>query len=247
MHPIRLLALAPLLLSFSANAERREFTYGVAAEIDSNGAVVSADLKAADVDAAFAGTIEGLVKQWRFRPATVNGRPVSSNTLLTAQVVVDIDARKSAHIVARYLRHGPEVENRLAVPPRYPVEAMRNRVDAEVAVEVAIDRDGKLIETTLHSLRMKGGDKRLGRVFEQATVDAIRQWRFAPERIDGVAVASRAIMPIKFTVNPSNSRNWKWIVEPKSDTSQPIDFTVNLPIAQGNATGLELISDGSKS
>ncbi len=246
MHPIRLLALAPLLLSFSANAERREFTYGVTAEIDSNGAVVSADLKAADVDTAFADAIEGLVKQWRFRPATVNGRPVSAHTLLTTQVVVDIDAGKSAHVVARYLRHGPEVENRL-VPPRYPVEAMRSRVDAEVAVEVAIDRDGNLVETTLHSLRMKGGDKRLGRVFEQATIDAIRQWQFAPERINGIAVASRAIMPIKFTVRPSNSRNWKWIVEPKSDIPQVIDFNAKLPIAQGNATGLELISDNSKS
>ena len=121
-----LLVLIPLVFCFGqVQAERREFTYGVAAEIDTSGHVVSADLKATNVDDAFAQTVEGLVKQWQFHPAMASGAPATVSTTLTARVIVDIDAGHSAKVTAHYLGHDASLA-RLRSPPGYPQAAMHS-------------------------------------------------------------------------------------------------------------------------
>jgi TonB family protein len=246
MNTQRLLALISLVFGLgNVHAERREFTYSVAAEIDTNGHVASADLKAQDVDEAFASTIEGLVKQWRFRPAMANGAPAVAATTLTTQVVVDLDKNNSATVTVRYLRHGAAPDG-LQQPPRYPVDAMRSRASAEVAVMATVDADGRPTKVELHSLMMNIDDARLGKHFANQCMDAVRQWKFQPERVNGQPVASRVVVPIKFTVDKNAGRRWKWMVKPPEESQITIDFDQQQPVALGNATGLELVSDGSQ-
>jgi len=246
MKAQRLLVLIPLMLGLgNAQAERREFTYGVAAEIDANGHVVDADLKAKDVDEAFASTIEGLVKQWRFRPAMADGQPATAATMLWVQIVVDIDKSQSARVTARYLRHGAAPRD-LQQAPRYPKDAIRSQVSAEVAVVATVDAEGKPVNIELHSLMMNLDDARLGKRFAAETMETIRRWKFQPEKVNGRPVASRVVVPIKYTIRNGAVRNWKWMVKPPQDVEVALDFSAQQPVALGNATGLEFISDGSK-
>jgi TonB family protein len=242
----RLLVLIPLVFGLgTAQAERREFTYGVAAEIDAKGHVVSADLKAEDVDESFATTIEGLVKQWRFRPAMAHGQPAAATTTLTTQVVVDIDKNNSAKVTARYLRHGAAPDG-LQAPPRYPKDAMRRQVSAEVAVVATVDAKGQPVKVELHSLMMNLDDARLGKRFAAECMEAVRQWKFQPELVNDQPVASKVVVPIKFTIQNGAVRNWKWMVKPPHENEVALDFASQQPVALGNATGLELVSDGSQ-
>lgn len=246
MNTHRLFFLIPLVFGLgNAHAERREFTYGVAAEIDANGHVVSADLKAKDVDEAFANAIEGLVKQWRFRPAMADGQPATATTMLTTQVVVDIDKNDSAKVTARYLRHGAAPDG-LQAPPRYPNDAMRSQVSAEVAVVATIDAKGQPVKVELHSLMMNLDDPRLGKRFADETMETVRRWKFQPEQVNGQPVASKVVVPIKFTIRNGAVRNWKWMVKPPQENEVALDFTSQQPVALGNATGLELVSDGNQ-
>lgn len=246
MNARHLLALVPLVFGIgNAHAERREFTYGVAAEIDPGGRVVDADLKASDVDEAFATTIEGLVKQWRFRPAMADGQPAAATTTLTTQVVVDIDENQSAKVTARYLRHGAAPDG-LQLPPRYPKDAMRRQVSAEVAVVATVDAEGQPMKVELHSLMMNLDDARLGKRFAAEAMETIRGWKFQPEQVNGKPVASKVVVPIKFTMRNGAVRKWKWMVKPPQDSEVALDFASQQPVALGNATGVELVSDDSR-
>ena len=123
---------------------------------------------------------------------------------------------------------------------------MRSRVSAEVAVVAIVDAEGKPTKVELHSLMMNVDDAKLGKRFAAETMETVRRWTFQPERVNGQAVASRVIVPIKYTIDERAGRRWKWMVKPPQEDEVALDFTTQQPVALGNATGLELVSDGSQ-
>ena len=77
------------------------------------------------------------------------------------------------------------------VPPVYPREAERLGVKGWVDVEFTIALDGTTQDVVVRSSQPQ-------RTFDQAAVDAVQRWRFAPVMRDGAAVAQRAAMRIRF-------------------------------------------------
>jgi TonB family protein len=77
------------------------------------------------------------------------------------------------------------------VPPVYPREARRLGVKGWVDVEFTIGLDGTTQDVVVRSSQPQ-------RTFDQAAVDAVKRWRFAPVMRDGAAVAQRAAMRIRF-------------------------------------------------
>jgi TonB family protein len=77
------------------------------------------------------------------------------------------------------------------VPPVYPREAERLGVKGWVDVEFTIALDGTTQDVVVRSSQPQ-------RTFDQAAVDAVKRWRFAPVTRDGAAVAQRAAMRIRF-------------------------------------------------
>jgi TonB family protein len=77
------------------------------------------------------------------------------------------------------------------VPPVYPREAERLGVKGWVDVEFTIAPDGTTQDVVVRSSQPQ-------RTFDQAAVDAVKRWRFAPVMRDGAAVAQRAAMRIRF-------------------------------------------------
>jgi len=65
------------------------------------------------------------------------------------------------------------------VPPRYPAEARKERIQGTVILETLIDKQGRVGD--IHVLRSVPG-------LDEAAMEAVRQWEYTPTLLDGVAV-----------------------------------------------------------
>jgi protein TonB len=77
--------------------------------------------------------------------------------------------------------------------PRYPSTARRRNQQGVVRVEVRLDERGQQLKLTL--VRSSGVES-----LDQAALEAVTQWRFRPEIVDGRAVPSRVEIPIEFAL-----------------------------------------------
>lgn len=78
-------------------------------------------------------------------------------------------------------------------PPKYPADALRNKVEGLVILRVKVNAQGgvesvRLIKSSGHS------------ALDQAAEKAVRGWRFHPAKIAGVAMESHVEVPIDFTI-----------------------------------------------
>jgi TonB family protein len=71
------------------------------------------------------------------------------------------------------------------ISPKYPEIALKKKIQGEVILDATMDREGKAIE-----IKVVNGPQEL----YQAAVDAVKQWRWEPVKIDG------RVSPVKFTV-----------------------------------------------
>lgn len=79
----------------------------------------------------------------------------------------------------------------LRYKPRYPAEARARRLEGTVLLLVSIDVAGQV--TGIGLLQSCGHQ-----VLDRAALAAVRAWRFNPARQDGVAVAARVEVPVRF-------------------------------------------------
>ncbi|AWY39899.1 TonB family protein [Pseudomonas putida] len=77
--------------------------------------------------------------------------------------------------------------------PRYPNTARRRNQQGIVRVEVHLDERGQQQKLVL--TRSSGVES-----LDQAALEAVAQWRFRPEIVDGRAVPSRVEIPIEFAL-----------------------------------------------
>ena len=75
-------------------------------------------------------------------------------------------------------------------PVAYPPEARRAEIEADVPVQILVDRAGRVLEASSLSAHGYGLD--------EAAVQAIRNWRFSPARRDGHAVRVRMRWTVQF-------------------------------------------------
>ncbi len=77
------------------------------------------------------------------------------------------------------------------VAPVYPAGALASRALGTVAIEAIVDADGKIRDAKIvHSIAD----------LDQAALDAVRQWEFAPSRLNGVAVAVIVTVVVQFSI-----------------------------------------------
>ena len=77
------------------------------------------------------------------------------------------------------------------VRPVYPLPAMAARSAGSVLIEATIGTDGKV-----HDARVVQS----AAAFDQAALDAVRQWEYEPSRVNGVAVAVTMIIVVTFAL-----------------------------------------------
>jgi periplasmic protein TonB len=80
------------------------------------------------------------------------------------------------------------------VPPQYPPEAGRARIEGAVVLLATIGADG-----SVKDVRIESGLP----ILAQAAIDAVRQWRYKPYLIDGEPVEVDSRITINFTLSAS--------------------------------------------
>ena len=78
------------------------------------------------------------------------------------------------------------------VPPQYPPEAGRERVEGTVVLLAVIGTDG-----TVKDVRVESGPALLA----QAAIDAVKQWRYKPYLLNGIPVEIDSRITINFTMS----------------------------------------------
>lgn len=79
----------------------------------------------------------------------------------------------------------------MRVPPVYPRNAKLAKIQGYVRMEVVINPDGSVDD-------IKVLEATPPRMFDVAAVTAMKQWRFKPKLVNGVAVSQRAQQTIEF-------------------------------------------------
>ena len=77
------------------------------------------------------------------------------------------------------------------VLPRYPDQARRLRLEGRVTLRILIDAEGVPQSFAVHQATPAG-------VFEQAALEAARQFRFSPGKVAGKGVATIVLLPFNF-------------------------------------------------
>lgn len=78
-------------------------------------------------------------------------------------------------------------------PPAYPAEAVAQRISGQVVLLINVDRRGTPTNIVVESATPPG-------VFDQAAIDAAKQWQFNPRIEDGKPVAGRVRVPVDFEI-----------------------------------------------
>ena len=79
-------------------------------------------------------------------------------------------------------------------PPRYPVDAIASQTSGKVVLRVLIGTDGSVRDVVVDESTPPG-------VFDAATIEAARQWRFNPAMEDGEPVEGWVRIPVEFDVH----------------------------------------------
>ena len=90
---------------------------------------------------------------------------------------------------------GADPASRALNPPKYPVEAIAQRVEGRVVLIVDIDAEGNVRDVEVESATPPG-------VFDEVAAEAARKWRFNPALEDGKPVSSRVRVPVDFNMDP---------------------------------------------
>ncbi len=77
------------------------------------------------------------------------------------------------------------------VPPHYPESARAQGIQGTVLLNTVIDTDGRVIEAKYVS-----GSKE----FVQASIEAVKQWRFKPTLVNGDPVQVECVFEFDFTL-----------------------------------------------
>lgn len=78
--------------------------------------------------------------------------------------------------------------------PHYPRLARRKGLEGTVTYEVWLDEQGRQIKLMLK-------DSSGTQMLDAAALQAIEKWKFSPHKINGLAIAQRVLIPIKFKLD----------------------------------------------
>jgi TonB family protein len=134
------------------------------------------------------GAAVGAVRQWEYEPTIIDevAVPVIMSIAVEFKLTAPAPVRVGGAIKA------PAQTKR--VNPPYPPEAQAAGVQGVVIMEATIGVDGKVTDVrVLRSIPL----------LDQAALDAVRQWEYAPTVVDGVTVPVVMTVTLNFTLTPA--------------------------------------------
>jgi protein TonB len=76
------------------------------------------------------------------------------------------------------------------VKPRYPPVARTAQLEGDVDLKLTIAADGRIGEIVV--------ERSANRLFNQAAIEAVRQWQYLPGRRNGVPIESTTTTTVRF-------------------------------------------------
>lgn len=138
------------------------------------------------------------VKQWKFNPYLLNGKPVEVETTVSvpynfgAQAMTPSPNPSASPTPVTRLLILPAVADGNAIKkegPRYPLEAKKKHISGKVILGYVIDRAGEVEDLTVVS-----GDP----ILAQAALEAVQQWKYRPFLLNGEPVEVETKAKITF-------------------------------------------------
>ncbi len=117
-------------------------------------------------------------------PTPVEAAPTQPNITAPTASQTNPAAPTSTEISA-------EVKPILYVKPVYPPIAIKREREGWVKIEFTIKADGTVSDATVISAEPE-------ELFDEAALTAVKEWKFAPKIVDGVAVSRRAVKKVQF-------------------------------------------------
>jgi protein TonB len=102
-----------------------------------------------------------------------------------AKTTAEIEPAAALSAVPKGITEGRLIQS---VKPKYPPEAVQQRIEGAVILHGIVGIDGMV-----HELAVMRGDA----ILRQAALEAVRQWRYEPYKRDGTPIA----MPIDITID----------------------------------------------
>lgn len=160
--------------------------------------------------------VEDSVRQWRFEPVQRDGKPVyaKSGMFLTLAALPAENGYRLRIDKVRFVGTRKAVST---MPPGFPIEALRMRVNAAVLVAVRVDAEGNVLEAMVAQSSMSGsrGTELRGsavrKKFEVASVEAAKRWKFEPADLAaGDPAETTLVLSVTFTTEGAGYlRGWR--------------------------------------
>lgn len=169
-----------------------------ALDVDTQGHIVHAQLLGKNILPQLQQLTEQTTHNWKFVPATVDGKPAPARTYALFRVQMrKIDDNEQLRL--HYVMHGP---GSTFQPPPYPSEMARQLVQAFVVVAFDVNGDGSVSNVHVANAKTSGGVR--GSAFYKASMDAVQHGKYLPELVDGRPVVTHMRVPITFSLGGYN-------------------------------------------
>ena len=87
-----------------------------------------------------------------------------------------------------------EIQSKTTTPPKYPAGAAASKTTGKVVMLIDVAADGSVADARVERSEPAG-------VFDQATLDAVKGWKFEPAMENGKPVAGRIRVPVTFEMD----------------------------------------------
>jgi bla regulator protein BlaR1 len=164
--------------------------------VDEQGAPLSAEVQSVEPETAavLADVAIAAAMQWRFNPGIRNGRPDDGYVLVPVDFALTNDDGSPVQAAAPPVDKAISYRNVFA--PKYPPEAIANRITGKLFIKAHVGADGNVIDAyvdqafPLNALALA-----------DVAVPLIKQWQFNPQTQNGQAVDGQVTIPLEFKID----------------------------------------------
>ncbi|MGN2244027.1 energy transducer TonB [Frateuria sp. GZRR33] len=150
---------------------------------------------------------------WTFQPVLRDGKPVAAKARMSLRVVAQPIGEGRFKVGVRSAWFGDQgqgIRKESALQPRYPMQAIRGRVEATVYVALRLDRAGRVSDATAEqvNLRVIAGENEMNHwreLFAKATLATARQWTFSPADPSDHALYRDVRVPVTYQLHVGNT------------------------------------------
>lgn len=226
-------------LAMAASAPPKEIVLRAYVDMDAQGRVTGMEWPQMDPKSKpLTDRLEAVIRRWEFEPGSVDGVAAATRTGLTLVVGAGQNAQ-GALTLSILKAYTGAITDRMVIP-RYPMEQAKAGHSAALSLLLDVDAAGNVVNATVTEYHLTGrGSGQLAKArtaFENASRDAVMQWKFSPERVSGKPLASQVRVPIGFcmgsgpckSVSDSKDKAEADIADLPSGTAVALDSVVKI-------------------